>query len=108
VRGRIARSQGATKDEVGRGLARAFRGGLLYQGEEGSSAAEAPAGAGAGTGRGAGGPSVPEEVAAELVGRHLGLHVLRGAAGPDGGLPPGVTDPVAHMMSAWFQPRVGG
>ncbi|KAI8476501.1 MAG: hypothetical protein J3K34DRAFT_463807 [Monoraphidium minutum] len=116
VRGRIARGQAATKALVSRGVARALGGGL-YGSERGAGAgaADAPAGpdgdgdgaprAGKRAGGGKQPPRVPEELAADVVGRHLGLHLLQRMARPDGSLPPSVADPVAQSMAAWFKPR---
>lgn len=133
ARSSIARAQAETRGTIGRGLARAFEGPLLYSddGEEhieewgedqeedveaargvaapaGPEEPSAPDAAGAGAGAGGAGgrarcapppPRVPEELAAELIGRHLGLHTLGAAARAP------ALDPAAQLMAAWFQPR---
>jgi hypothetical protein len=93
VRSRIARGHADTRCFVGTGLARAFGGGLLYADDGAADAAPA--------GRPAPLPRAAEELAAEVVGRHLGLDTLR--AGPGRRAP--AHDPAAAMMAAWLQPR---
>jgi hypothetical protein len=109
VRGRIKRGQGSTRRLVSVGMARALGSGQLYGGDGGSAGGD---GGGGGSGHDdtasaggvdQGGPQVRRALAAELVGRHLGLDVV--AAAREGALPYAAAGTTAEMMTAWFQPR---
>jgi hypothetical protein len=110
VKTRITEAQQTTRTGVGRGLSQAFGTGLLYGGG-GGGAAGGSSEDGAAAAAVAVGDEDPvtrgrrEAIAAELVGRCLGLpklHVPEDGGDRDWAL---ARDPSAALMSAWFQPR---
>ncbi|GBF93907.1 hypothetical protein Rsub_06906, partial [Raphidocelis subcapitata] len=102
VRGRIKRGQGSTRRLVGAGVARALGSGRLYGGGEGGGGADDDTGGAAAVDQRGGAPRVPAALAAEIVGRRLGLDAVAAARG---GHLPYAAPRAAEMMAAWFQPR---
>ena len=106
VRGRIKAGQAATRQTVSAGLSRAFASNAIYSGHGD--------GGGGGQGGDGGEPASAEdaaearrrrELAAEAVGRALGLDRVAAGAEDDELRRAGAA---ASLMGAWFAPRGGG